>query len=96
MKWLMWAVILVAAVAMVAIIMASLEPHLDHGVVVSKQHTASYTTFIPISAGNGVTTLVPIVQPERYTLYLRDGDTTGSTDVEPDTYSKYHEGDTFP
>lgn len=66
---------------------------LKAGIVVDKAHYDEITTLIPVAAGNGNFVLVPVMQPECFALFLRDGEETGDVCVDPGAWGNVHEGD---
>lgn len=69
---------------------------LDRGVVTGKEYFPASDTIIPISIGNGSTSLVPTHDDERWVLYLRDGDATGEHEVTQQEFDRYNVNDNYP
>lgn len=74
--------------------------HLDHGVVTGKEFHAAHneTYFISIYCGKSCFTMIPETQyvPDEYTLDLKDGKQTGTTDVDQTTFDRERIGQVYP
>lgn len=96
----------VAAIVAVSVLAVGCTPTLDRGVVAGKDHTPESVAMIPqyttMCVGNPpvcsvqMIGMIPVTNPEQWTLHLRDGDKTGDHNVTPDEFGKYQVGDRYP
>lgn len=84
-----------ALVGVVAVLVASCSD-LERGVVTDKKHFDEYSSVVSVPTGKGGITFVPQYQPERWVLYLRDGDRSGEHEVSRDEFDKYQVNDPYP
>lgn len=83
---------LIITIVLITIVLCSCG-QTTFGTITDKQHVASYTTFMPVWNGN-TTTMVPIVNPEKWAIVVKDENGEKHTiKVSQDEFNKLKVGD---
>lgn len=75
--------------------------HLDHGMIIGKQYNPQ-STYVIMSCilytkyGCSGYIPIPITDPQSWQLNMKDGDKTGSTEVDQQTYDRVKVGQKYP